>query len=212
MAGEAIERWWSDDATPPMLAAMRTGEWEHADEAVQKRFQADVDRLAAAGYPIAWPTPPPSLDDAQRVLRTIMLFEEAHAMESDLRGRENLVSEIVRGHLADGAAISRDDYRNALRARERLSQAFTVWAAPYDAVLTPATVGEAPTPETTGDPRFCTRWSLLGAPAIVIPSGLGPNRLPLGLQLVAGPGDDRRVLAAAAWCETTLPPIGTPPL
>jgi Asp-tRNA(Asn)/Glu-tRNA(Gln) amidotransferase A subunit family amidase len=212
MAGEAIERWWSDDATPPMLAAMRTGEWEHADEAVQKRFQADVDRLAAAGYPIAWPTPPPSLDDAHRVLRTIMLFEEAHAMESDLRGRENLVSEIVRGHLADGAAISRDDYRNALRARERLSQAFTVWAAPYDAVLTPATVGEAPTPETTGDPRFCTRWSLLGAPAIVIPSGLGPNRLPLGLQLVAGPGDDRRVLAAAAWCEAMLPAIGAPPL
>jgi len=36
--------------------------------------------------------------------------------------------------------------------------------------------------------------------------------LPLGLQLVATPGDDRRLLAAAAWCEATLPPIGAPPL
>jgi Asp-tRNA(Asn)/Glu-tRNA(Gln) amidotransferase A subunit family amidase len=212
MAGEPLARWWSDDATAPKLAALRTGEWEHADVTVQKRFQADVDRLAAAGGPIAWPTPPSSLDDAQRVLRTIMLFEEARAMERDLRGREALVSEIVRGNLAEGAAISDDTYREALRARERLAEAFVSWATPYDAILTPATVGEAPTPETTGDPRFCTRWSLIGAPAIVIPSGLGPNRLPLGLQLVAAPGDDRRLLEAAAWCEAMLPPIGAPPL
>src|SRR6266550_4287323 len=212
MAGEPVERWWSNDRTPPKLAALRTGEWEHADDAVQKRFQADVDRLAAVGYPIAWPAPPPGLDDAQRVLRTIMLYEEARAMERDLRGRETLVSEIVRSHLADGAAIKDEFYREALRARQRLAEAFAPWATPYDAILTPATVGEAPTPETTGDPRFCTRWSLLGAPAIVIPSGLGPSRLPLGLQLVAAPGDDRRLLAAAAWCEATLPPIGAPPL
>jgi Asp-tRNA(Asn)/Glu-tRNA(Gln) amidotransferase A subunit family amidase len=212
MAGEPIARWWSDDTTPPKLAALRTGEWEHADDGAQNRFQADVDRLAAAGYPIAWPSPPPGLDDAQRVLRTIMLYEEARAMESDLRGHEGLVSEIVRSHLADGAAIKEVHYREAVRARERLAEAFAAWATPFDAILTPATVGEAPTPETTGDPRFCTRWSLLGAPAIVIPSGFGPSHLPLGLQLVASRGDDRRLLAAAAWCEATLPPIGQPPL
>ena len=212
MAGEPLARWWSDDPTPPKLAALRTGEWEHADVAAQERFQADVDRLAVAGGPIAWPNPPPGLDDAQRVLQTIMYFEEARAMERDLRGRETLVSEIARGHLAEGAAISDETYSDALRARERLAEAFASWATPYDAILTPATVGEAPTPETTGDPRFCTRWSLTGAPAVVIPSSLGPNRLPLGLQLVGAPGDDRRLLAAAAWCEATLPWIGAPPL
>jgi Asp-tRNA(Asn)/Glu-tRNA(Gln) amidotransferase A subunit family amidase len=212
MAGEPLARWWSDDRTPPKLAALRTGEWEHADVAAQDRFQADVDRLAAAGGPIAWPDPPEGLDDAQRILLTIMYFEEARAMESDLRGRETLVSEIARRHLEEGAAISETAYRDALSARERLAEAFASWATPYDAILTPATVGEAPTPETTGDPRFCTRWSLIGAPAIVIPSGLGPSRLPLGLQLVAAPGDDRRLITAAAWCESTLPWIGAPPL
>jgi Asp-tRNA(Asn)/Glu-tRNA(Gln) amidotransferase A subunit family amidase len=212
MAGEPLARWWSDDLTPPKLGALRTGEWEHADDAAQKRFQADVDRLAAAGTPIAWPNPPSELDDAQRVLRTIMLFEEARAMERDMRHREALVSEITRANLAEGAAISDGTYHEALEARSRMVEAFVSWATPYDAILTPAAVGEAPTPETTGDPRFCTRWSLIGAPAIVIPSDLGPNRLPLGLQLVAAPGDDRRLLAAAAWCEATLPWIGAPPL
>ena len=212
MAGEPLARWWSADRTPPKLAALRTGEWEHADLAAQERFQADVDRLAAAGGPIAWPTPPEGLDDARRVLQTIMYFEQARSLESDLRGREALVSEIARANLAEGAAISDEAYREALGARARLVKAFALWATPYDAVLTPAAVGEAPTPETTGDPRFCTRWSLIGAPAIAIPSGLGPNRLPLGLQLVAAPGDDRRLLAAAAWCEAKLPWIGAPPL
>jgi amidase len=141
-----------------------------------------------------------------------MYFEQARAMENDLRGRETLVSEIARRNLAEGAAISEETYRDALRARERLAEAFASWATPYDAILTPAAVGEAPTPETTGDPRFCTRWSLIGAPAIVIPSGLGPNRLPLGLQLVAAPGDDRRLITAAAWCEAKLPWIGAPTL
>jgi amidase len=146
------------------------------------------------------------------VLRTIRLAEEARAMESEMRGREELVSPTVREALAEGAAVMPERYADAIAARERIMQAFGDWATRYDAILTPPAVGEAPTPETTGDPRFCTRWSLVGAPAIVIPSGLGPNRLPLGLQLVAAPGDDRRLLAAATWCEAVLPAIGPPEL
>ncbi|HEV8471069.1 MAG TPA: amidase [Candidatus Limnocylindria bacterium] len=212
MAGESIERWWSDDATTPKLAALRTSEWGQAEDAARDRFQADVDRLAAAGGPIEWPSPPIGLDEAPVILRTIMLFEAARAIAFDLRGREGLVSETARRALAEGAAITDASYGSALRERDRLIATFVALASRYDAILTPPAVGEAPTPETTGDPRFCSRWSLVGAPAIVIPSGLGPHRLPLGLQLVAAPGDDRRLLAAAAWCEARVPPIGSPPL
>ena len=210
MAGEPLERWWSDDAGAPKLAAFRTGEWERADIVAQERFQADVDRLASAGGPVAWPLPPQGLDAAPAILRTIMLFEAARALADDLRGREDLVSETARRHLTEGAAIPEAAYRTALAERHRLVAAFASWAAPYDAILTPAAIGEAPGSATTGDPRFCSRWSLVGAPAIVIPSGLGPQRLPLGLQLVGAPGDDRRLLAAAAWCEARLPQIGAP--
>src|SRR2546428_818806 len=212
MAGEPIERWGSGDATPPKLPPDRTGGGGGAEDAARARFQADVDRLAAGGGPVEGPSPPLGLDDAPAILRTIMLFEAARALASDTRGREDLISEIARRALAEGAATPGEDYRAALRDRDRLIDAFVALASRYDAILTPPAVGEAPTPETTGDPRFCSRWSLVGAPAIVIPSGLGPHRLPLGLQLVAAPGDDRRLLAAAAWCEAHLPSIGRPPL
>jgi Asp-tRNA(Asn)/Glu-tRNA(Gln) amidotransferase A subunit family amidase len=212
MADEDLARWWSGDSTTPRLAALLTSEWGRADDAAHDRFQADVDTLAAAGGPVEWPTPPDGLDEAPSVLRTIMLFEAARALADGVRGREHLVSAIARRHLEEGATISESEYGSALRARERMVAAFATWAARYDAILTPPATGEAPTSETTGDPRFCSRWSLVGSPAIVIPSGLGPNRLPLGLQLVAAPGDDRRLLAAAAWCEERLPRIGNPPL
>src|SRR5438876_524525 len=160
MAGEPIDRWWSDDATTPKLAAIRTSGWERAEDAARDRFQADVDRLAAAGGPVEWPSPPLGLADAPAILRTIMLFEAARALASDTRGREDLISEIARRALAEGAATPDEDYRAALRERDRLIDAFVALASRYDAILTPPTVGEAPTPETTGDPRFCSRWSV----------------------------------------------------
>ena len=43
--------------------------------------------------------------------------------------------------------------------------------------------------------------SLTGFPALSVPMGFTLEGLPLGLQLLARPGDERRLLAAAAWFE-----------
>jgi Asp-tRNA(Asn)/Glu-tRNA(Gln) amidotransferase A subunit family amidase len=211
----AADRERSPDPDPervPRLAALRTGEWEHASDAMKARFQADVDALAAAGGPVAWPAPPGELDDAPQVHRTLMLYEAAQVVLPHVARRPEAVSESLRERLADGSRIAERTYRDALRERDRLIAAFADWAAPYDAILTPPTTGEAPLAETTGDARFCTRWSLTGAPAITIPTGLGPDRLPLGLQFVAAPGDDDRLLRAASWAESVIGWRGAPPL
>lgn len=205
MTGEPLEHWWNGTPeAPPRLAAMRTSEWQHASDAMRARFQADVDALAAAGGAIEWPDPPAGLEDAVRVLRTIMSYEGARSVGRLALEKPDLVSEVARAFFAEGAEVADQDYQAALGERDKLIAAFKEWCAPYDAVLTPPAIGEAPTRETTGDPRFCTRWSLVGAPAVVIPTGRGPSGLPLGLQLVGVPGQDRRALAAAAWAEARL--------
>ena len=40
---------------------------------------------------------------------------------------------------------------------------------------------------------------------LTLPTGLGPHRLPLGLQVAGTPGDDARLLAAASWVEAQRP-------
>jgi len=212
LAGETERAPHADRDHVPRFAALRTGEWEHASDEMRERFQADVDALALVGGPVAWPEPPAGLEDAPRILRTVMLYEAGQAVLPKVARRPDAVSAFARAQLAEGARIDYRVYADALATRDRLIAAFLDWASDYDAILTPPAVGEAPTPETTGDPRFCSRWSLLGAPAITIPTGLGPHGLPLGLQLVGAPGDDERLLAAAAWAEAMLPTIGAPPL
>ena len=212
LAGDAERAPRANDARVPRIAALRSSEGEHASDPMRKRFQADVDALGAAGGPVEWPTPPPGLEDAPFVLRTVMLYEGAQAVLPKIARRPDVVSAFAREQLAEGARIGERAYQDALRERDHLIAAFADWAAPYDAILTPPTTGEAPTAESTGDPRFCSRWSLLGAPAITIPTGLGPERLPLGLQLVAAPGDDDRLLRAAAWAEAVIAWRGQPPL
>ena len=67
------------------------------------------------------------------------------------------------------------------------------------------TPGAAPRSlRVTGDPLFNRPWQLLGCPCITLPGGLDTTGLPLGLQLVARPGDDARLFAAAAWVEGML--------
>jgi len=212
LAGDSERAPSASDTRVPRLAALRSNEWEQATDPMRARFQADIDALGAAGGPVEWPTPPEGLDDAGQILRTVMLYEGAEAVLPKIARRPDVVSTFAREQLAEGARIGERAYKDALHRRDLLIAAFADWAAPYDAILTPPTTGEAPAADTTGDPRFCTRWSLTGAPAITIPTGLGPNRLPLGLQLVAAPGDDARLLAAAAWAETVIGFRGQPPI
>jgi Asp-tRNA(Asn)/Glu-tRNA(Gln) amidotransferase A subunit family amidase len=68
----------------------------------------------------------------------------------------------------------------------------------YDAILTPAAPGVAPKwLDSTGDPAFCTLWTLTGLPALSLPLFAGEDGLPIGAQLIGPPGRDGRLLRTA---------------
>jgi Asp-tRNA(Asn)/Glu-tRNA(Gln) amidotransferase A subunit family amidase len=214
MAGEPVEHWWAPGGwfgAQPRLAVARTAEWEHATPAARERFEADVAALREAGAEIVEPDLPEGLDACVPVHRTIMQYEGAQSLGAQVAAHPDKASETLRRYVEDGARTSGAAYEDALRERERLIAEYREWSADFDAVLTLPAAGEAPGPETTGDPRFCTRWTFVGAPALTLPTGLGPAGLPLGLQVVGVPGDDRRLIRAASWIERVLPaPQWTP--
>jgi amidase len=52
---------------------------------------------------------------------------------------------------------------------------------------------------------FAAPWNIAGLPAVVIPVGLRPDGLPLGVQLVGPPGSERLLLGVAGQIEQAAP-------
>lgn len=76
-------------------------------------------------------------------------------------------------------------------------------------LLTQSAAGEAPLGlGSTGNAAYNSRWTLLGTPALSIPAGFGPNGMPIGVQLIARPGEDALLLAMAPAIEDRLRAAG----
>ena len=93
------------------------------------------------------------------------------------------------------------DYLRALARIPELNESFDeLFTQRYDVILTPAAAGSAPQGlESTGDPAFCTLWTLCSMPALSVPLMQGANGLPLGVQLVGPRHGDARLLRTARW-------------
>ena len=193
--------------TAPRLAAVRSPVWHLATEAQQRRFAGNIAALSKAGALIEEIELPAAFGDAHRAVRTIMLFEAAHGQGfGELRSKHReALSPLLNDFLDQGEQVSETAYHAALALRGRLKEELNSFMQRFDAIITPPATGEAPRDlSSTGDASFCTIWSLTGAPAITIPAGLGPQGLPLGLQIVGAHLDDNRTLAVAQWCERLL--------
>lgn len=187
---------------PPRLLAVRMPVWHLADQGQRARFAADLARLRDAGAEVEETELPEAFERAHPAHRAIMLHEAARNLK-DLQARHrDALSDFLNRSLDEGRAISMTAYWEATHVRSELRGALARFLDGRDAILSPPATGEAPAGlGVTGDPSFCTLWSLTGVPAIAIPTGLGPRGLPLGLQIAGAEGSEGRVLEVAAWCE-----------
>jgi Asp-tRNA(Asn)/Glu-tRNA(Gln) amidotransferase A subunit family amidase len=196
---------------PPRLVAVRSPVWDAAAEPQKKAFADSMVALRKGGATVTEAELPDLFAGAHAVQRTIMAYEGAQKLGLVQRDHRTQISARLNDFLDEGARIGRDRYQAALTERSRLQESYASFLAPYDAVITPPATGEAPADlGQTGDPAFCTIWTLLGAPALSIPIGLGPRGLPLGLQIVGSVGADPALCAAAIWCERAFPFAGLP--
>ena len=130
----------------------------------------------------------------------IMLFEMAKSFTFEKLNHFDQISPTLKAIIERGDAIDYHHYSDALlkarRARTAITQFFS---NDIDLIIAPSATGEAPkTLEETGDPVFSRSWTLLGLPCINLTVTSGPNGLPVGVTLVAGPGQDRLLLSAAS--------------
>ena len=182
---------------PPLIAFVRTPVWERASEETKEAFAELADAL---GKQCELHELPESVAAAWDWHRTIMQSEMAANLDLEWEKGRDKLSESLRKQLAAGREVTALAYQQARARIPALIDGFDELFSRYDALLTPSAPGTAPEGlAATGDPAFCSLWTLAGLPAINLPLMRGANGLPLGAQLVGARNQDARLLRTARW-------------
>jgi Asp-tRNA(Asn)/Glu-tRNA(Gln) amidotransferase A subunit family amidase len=171
---------------------------------------AEALRIAAtaaerAGASVRALTLPDIVAEAWRIHPTIQEFEAHQAFAWEYRENYDAMPPKLRGRLDESVDITPAAYDAAravaMQARTALAETF----GEFDALLTLSAPGAAPNGlASTGDPRFNRLWTLMGVPCVNIPAYVAEGGLPVGVQVIAGYGDDAKALAAARFVEEAL--------
>lgn len=189
---------------------------EPCDPEVRRVFIAAIDRACERGAQIERL----SMSWARHALpanNLISWFESRAVHERMFMAHSKSYGQAIRRRLLMGAAIGAEDYCAALRVRhafiqraEHVFRRIDVLALPTLSV-SPPLVGVEEL-EVAGQRvsvidalgRFTRFASFTGQPALSLPCGLTEEGLPVGLQLIAPIGGDRRLMEAARELEAVI--------
>jgi len=188
---------------PPMFAFVKTPHWERVDNDTKEGFAEIVEHL---GDQVEELELFPSAAEAWEWHGTIMEAEMAVNLEREWEQGRDRLSESLRAQLERGREVLAVDYQRALARIGPIHESFVeLFEQRYDAILTPAAPGSAPKGlASTGDPSFCTLWTLCGMPAISLPLLQSVDGLPLGVQIVGPRHGDARLLRTARWLAAKM--------
>jgi amidase len=168
----------------------------------------------------------PDLSEAHECFQVLRALSFAVSMKSLLEAhRDKLKPEIV-WNIEKGLSLTAADIVRAEHQRTAMFQRTLRFFATYDLLLTPATI-VAPYPVEQRFVEECAghtfsnyvEWLAIAyaitnvmCPAISIPAGFTREELPVGIQIVAPPRADGRLLAGARLLEAILGLAGKVPI
>ena len=202
-----------ESAGPPRIGLITSFFMEEADEETQRRTRSVLENLSAAGASVVELTLPESFKTSIQDQLLIMGVEAAAfhkpMYEKQAQDYRPKLREMLRQGLETGAAA----YSKALERRLQFTAEMKLLAEQADVLLTPSTPTAALADLTnTGDTRFQGPWTSCGLPSITLPIGLAESGLPVGIQLIAPPFEEARLLAVARWCEKIIDVRLAPPM
>ncbi len=157
----------------------------------------------------------PDFSGLQEVFQVHRAMSYAASLGPLLEANRSIFKPEIVWNVEKGLALTADEIMSAMVTRSQIYERAQRFFAQTDLILTPATV-VPPYPveqrfvERIGDYKFSNyiEWcsiayafTVIGAPALSIPCGFTQSGLPVGLQIVAAPRQEARLLSAALAFE-----------
>ena len=189
----------------PRIGICRSPAWDAAAPETHALLARVEAALAKAGATVESRELPPVFEVLKTAHPIIMNAESARALGWEMAHHRDGLSEGLRERMDFGLSQTEAALAEAYRVFATTRAAFPEAMAGLDVLVTPAAPGEAPHGlEWTGDPAFNSLWTSLHVPCVTVPAGVGPNGLPLGVQIVARHAEDRALLSWARWVQAAL--------
>ena len=178
---------------------------------VETAFRAAIDTLAGEGATVGEVELPRA--DELRGTQHVIIGTEAAAYHHDRIASDRAAyGKDVAQRIDLGATHAGATYAIARRVRDELRRAYADALVPWDAIALPTTpiaaplrVGQDAVAAAATLTAYTSPFNLTGVPAISVPCGFDRNGLPLGLQLVARPWAEARLLRVARAYERVTP-------
>jgi len=200
-----------ESTEPPSIFLIEEFFLEQAESNVLRATNAALERIGAVLAKNATPLPD-SFQSVHEMLRRIMAFDLAQYHREQFAESRERFGPNVASLIEEGLAVSQREYEQAVDHQHLFQQEIESIFKQDQIAITPATNTTAPpNRDTTGNPLFNSPWSYAGLPTVCIPCGVDDAGMPCGLQLIGPRNSELKLLAAAAWCETKLGSIGSPP-
>ena len=185
----------------------RFGAEEQPVPEVAAAVRAAAEMLAREGARVEDAELPRS--DELRNTQLVVIGAEAGAYHHErIAAHRQGYGKDVAQRIDTGLTRTGTEYALARRTRDELRHAYTATLAEWDAVILPSTPTTAPLREGQDAvaaaaklTAYTSPFNLTGLPAISIPCGFDANGLPIGLQLVARPWAEARLLRIARAYE-----------
>lgn len=208
-------------AVPAAMSCLRLGRadaffLDDADPAVVEVYDRVMTQLAALGASVRG-AELPGCTEAYAIFRQggLAAPEFCAFLKAELPDRMDRLDPVVRLRVEGAESLSSVDYLlRVLTLREAARRASTAFGM-ADVLAMPTVAITPPRLDAIQDPeayrranmlvlRNTSMANLLGLCALTLPIGLDAQGMPVGLQLMAPPGAEERLLAAALLIESHL--------
>ena len=168
----------------------------------------------------------PDLREAHQCFHVLRAYDYVLTKAALLRDKRDLLKPEVVWNIEEGLRLTMADLERAQAQRATMTARAVAFFESYDLLLTPATI-VAPFPVEQRSVAECAgkafsnyiEWlgiayaiTLVCCPALSLPCGFTTTGLPIGLQMVAPPRGEARLLAGAKVLEDILGLRGTAPI